>query len=241
MRVYLSLCCFSRIFSYSPSLSCLSCQAGCSCLSACHGTRWHWHVGESSSSSSVDKGCRSLTDNYVWRWKKEQHNNWHPAPLCPSAGAARIHGTKQHPGNTGAGLKITCQWAERLGRLQSASLLWLCCSARHTHVGFSWCIFIHTFKCPEVCYEVMLYILHWSLLDVKSALPDSRGSGQAPVPESCRDAPVLSNNRARRANVVCLMSSKITRHTEKYAREMLGFAMIIFSWQSHWTFIFVHV
>lgn len=35
-------CAFSPcIFSYSPSVSCLCSQAGCSCLSPCHGTRWH--------------------------------------------------------------------------------------------------------------------------------------------------------------------------------------------------------
>lgn len=89
---------FLCVFSYSPSLSCLSSQAGCSCLSPCHGTRWHRHVG--ASSGSTDKGCRSHTDNYVWCWKEEQHNNWHPAPLCPPA-AARIPGTKEHPGNAG--------------------------------------------------------------------------------------------------------------------------------------------
>lgn len=32
-------------------------------------------TGENSS-SSIDEGCRSHRDNYVW------HNNWHPAPLC---------------------------------------------------------------------------------------------------------------------------------------------------------------
>lgn len=136
-------------------------------------------------------------------------------------------------------LKIICQWAERLGRLQSASVLWLSCSAGHSHMGWSWSIFTHTFKCPDVYYEVMSHILHWSLLDVKSAWPASTCSGQTPVPESCRDAPVLSNNTAHRANVVCLMSSKITRHLEIYAKEMLGFDMIIFSWKSHWTFILV--
>lgn len=34
------------------------------CLSPSHGTKWHWHV-EESSSSSADKGCRCHTDNYA--------------------------------------------------------------------------------------------------------------------------------------------------------------------------------
>lgn len=110
-------------------------------------------------------------------------------------------------------LAVLLSWA----RLRGTELMHI-----HTHVRGQRCVI-------RLC-------IHLALISVGSTC-----SGQAPVPESCRDALVLSSNTAPRANVVCLMSSKIRRHIENCAREMLGFDMIIFSWQSHWTFVFVHV